>query len=793
MSCKFDHLYKEELRELVLHEDDPSLFTLRIALPKCPDVTKVEGYGLHPKDQFFKREVLPKRLETANMEVSIRNHFNLKPSTKITEDHYYKFLEENKEGYSNEIAWIKRMIHYRYNGKWCFINGRPYYLNRWNWFYLNQWYVNSDNDALGYAEFRDRDWMWWHAMMFAYTDTKAYYNYRVTYRDRSRPKTKYFAHKVQMDRWVHSCEQENKSLVKRGEAMRFLSFKKESGAFLIDMKYKTCMGVNYPKGRRDGATYRAQCMNYCIKTEGIDRNTGIQSKSDDDAKTVFTDKLVVPWQKLWFFFKPSHNGTSKPAERIFHQKKTTGTSNLSAPDGILGTMDFRSSQSAAYDGDKLYYVHQDEVGKKDIGSSVNVVERTRVLQKCVAQGAGKNIIGFILNTSTLNKASDGGSEFLQVCEGSHYEERDANGQTKFGLINIFIPSYIGLEFHVDEYGFTVVDTPPDPVKGIHGGMIDIGAKDYLLNKRQVFEDTEDWEGLNSEQRMYPIYWDDCFVDDHKNSGFNMKILNERYKELVVKSPPILSFDLEWSNGIGSDVLLVDNPTEGRFRASQLPDRSLWNLLERTPVGFAPHNRLMGKHVAGMDPFKFDNVVGKKSNGAGVVYRPFDPRVDDYDKAPHLWLTDQFTMTYDMRVDSKESYAQDMLKMCILTGSMANPESNVPLINDKFLEWGFGGFLIYMMKNGRSAVNPGSYATEATKNDIFAEYMSYINRRGPYEKHIEIIEQCKKIKSPKQMTNYDLFAAGGWALTGATLFNPFQKTEVETTQEALKLFETYDYD
>jgi len=151
------------------------------------------------------------------------------------------------------------------------------------------------------------------------------------------------------------------------------------------------------------------------------------------------------------------------------------------------------------------------------------------------------------------------------------------------------------------------------------------------------------------------------------------------------------------------------------------------------------------------------------------------------------------MTYDMRVDSKEYYAQDMLKMCILTGSMANPESNVPLINDKFLEWGFGGFLIYMMKNGRSAVNPGSSATEATKHDIFAEYMGYINRRGPYDKHIEIIEQCKKIKSPKQMTNYDLFAAGGWALTGATLFNPFQKTEVETTQEALKLFETYDYD
>ena len=52
-----------------------------------------------------------------------------------------------------------------------------------------------------------------------------------------------------------------------------------------------------------------------------------------------------------------------------------------------------------------------------------------------------------------------------------------------------------------------------------------------------------------------------------------------------------------------------------------------------------------------------------------------------------------------------------------------------------------------------------------KQDIFTEYMTWIENEADEETHIEILEECRDIDGPEDMTNYDLFTAGGYALLG----------------------------
>ena len=44
--------------------------------------------------------------------------------------------------------------------------------------------------------------------------------------------------------------------------------------------------------------------------------------------------------------------------------------------------------------------------------------------------------------------------------------RNANGQTKSGLYNLFIPMEWNMEGFIDRYGMPVLETPKEPVLGI---------------------------------------------------------------------------------------------------------------------------------------------------------------------------------------------------------------------------------------------------------------------------------------------------------------------------------------
>ena len=96
-----------------------------------------------------------------------------------------------------------------------------------------------------------------------------------------------------------------------------------------------------------------------------------------------------------------------------------------------------------------------------------------------------------------------------------------------------------------------------------------------------------------------------------------------------------------------------------------------------------------------------------------------------------------------------------------------PEINIPLLWDYFEARGYGGFLLYKVdpKTFEFGKTPGGQTSDKIKQDIFGEYMTWIQNEADGEKHIEVLEECRDIEGPEDMPNYDLFTAGGYALLG----------------------------
>lgn len=227
--------------------------------------------------------------------------------TSKTLDDIQNKLYRNQKEYAQEIAWIKREWDRRLNGYWLFINGKATYMDGWHYFYCGYW-----NLDIGLPEYRYRDYLFFHFARFCYTDTKL-----------------------------------------------------PDGT---DMERRLCYGFNYPKHRREGATYKAECINYEIVSRTRSVHGGIQSMDGDSAKDAFLDKLVNPWQKLPFFFKPKYTGSTAPKSVLMFDEPSinvTTKGGLANVDiGLQSKITYATTAARGfYDGKKLIFYHDDETGK----------------------------------------------------------------------------------------------------------------------------------------------------------------------------------------------------------------------------------------------------------------------------------------------------------------------------------------------------------------------------------------------------------------------------------------------
>jgi hypothetical protein len=531
-------------------------------------------------------------------------------------------------------------------------------------------------------------------------------------------------------------------------------------------------GFNYPKHRREGATTRASCKRYLVATSNKFARVGLQSKDKSHAsevhKTMIDDifKYEIP-----FWFKPIwDNDYTNQSSLNFYAPTSKESYDRNKP-SLKSIIDYRDSGAKAYDGLKLKYLHGDETGKT---TEVNVKTRWEIQRQCLSQGS--TIIGKCINTSTVDEMDKGGGRiFKQLCDQSHYHQRNEAGRTVSGLYNLFIPASEGYEGNdrdgvpfIDEYGFDRVDED--------GVLI---AEKYHLGIVEGYRRIGDMDGLIEYTRQFPLKWKDCWKQTAKDCNFNLAIIEERLDHYRNGNPDVQRGNFMWLNAIpdGQVIWVPDN--NGRFVLSyqfdnpQLANNYAFENGYRKPLN-------MNRFIAGGDPYKFRTTKeSRKSMGAGAVYMYYDSSIDG-NKDINDWTTGRFVCTYEFRPKDKQSYGEDMIMMCHYFGCQMFPEINVDFLWEYFEGRGYGGYL-YWQSDAYGKINrtPGAYTSEKLKEEIYREWQYYIEKTGRRERHTELLEQCKEIGD--DMTDYDLFVAGGLALVAA------KKTSIVIREERVEDF------
>lgn len=741
--------YARADRTLLINKDDEILQTIKVSLPEAPDLTTIDNYGLHAKNQFFQKTEMPSRLRALEKRFSSINDI-------------WDFLSKHALDYEVEIEWVEEQWHRIINGYWVYINGKPTYIDGWHYAYLNFWSID-----IGSPEYRSRDRKFFLFARFCYTDQTAYYPIRVL--DKKSREYNYFSDE--------------------DAAKKFLRNKKvdwdiESGEYIVDMGIRTCYGFNYPKHRREGATYKANEIIFVMAITNMSVNCGIQSMDGESAKKAFLKAIVKPWRKIPFFLRAQYNGSTNPQKRLEFDIPSSMAGGLSSFEiGLESQIDFAESQKAsAYDGEKLACLNNDECGKT-LGESVDY--RWQVQKKCLAQGNGRYINGLGINTSTVGEMSNkGGMSFFKLCKKSHFEIRNDTGQTESGLYNIFIPAYDGLEGFIDIFGESIINDPTEadiwripgiPYRDKNKQLR--GARNFLQGIRDEILLREDEDSLGDyeeEVRLHPHDFSECFITAGKNSGLDLKKITKRIKELQFDRTATERGDFEWLKGVkDTKVIWVPNEINGKFRKSLEVDITQTNRKHGT-MGKVHGNDIMiytpeffSKFTASADPYKFRVTQGmRRSKGGGAVRWNRDKEIDPDTKAIEEWKSCRTICTYSNRLDDIDQYCEDMLMMCVYWGAMMFPEINVPRVWDHFIIRGYGPYLKYhIATDGIWKKTPGFNMSGTMPEKLMAALQSDIKHHCHRQQHIEVLLEAKAIKGPDDLTNNDLLVAEGGAIMG----------------------------
>lgn len=816
--------YIEEDREVVFHEDDPHLDTIRIPLPRLEEwyskvlkrpvsreeaLTFVDGYGLPAKQQKFTRQVMPEKLKIIYEVVFNKKHAvhkaRYKEITDVKLEDIYEEIENNQKYYKNEIDWIKLQIKRGYLGYWCFIKGKPTYLTGRNYKFLNFWLVKKPGKPDNNPDYRDYQRQIFHAFEFFENTDLEFYKHKIMYRAGGKGNVLFTNANIQ-------------EIKERLEELGASEWIPEWNANVFRKSGKRVFhGINFVSGRRVAKT--ASSCAYCTfgTLEMPDQTFIIQAMNEDQAvDKIFIKQIQWPVNKLPFFLRPHNKGKLESKAGMAFQYE--GSMAVAARAGIVeDAMEcfikpLPATEKAADGEAEIRYVYRDEPAKKtdktaqdqDIPTWWNNTMKP-------ATERGENIVGFTIMPSTVgNMDTGGGAQFFEITNNSHYLDRNENGRTPTGLVNILLPGYYAVEGYLDEYGYSIIDDPQEPVMGMHGKMITQGAKTYLKNQAAYYERKRMWKELIELQQNFPPTWQQAFAVIPKDMGMPIELMRDRISELRFGKPITTRVDFKWvGDKFGGDVRVEDNP-KGKWVMSYLPPLEHRNRRtvvsaeegyiappDKSPI-YAPDISVMNKFFLSCDPVKFHkhNTVGKKkSKAAASVYYKRDTQVDPDGKPREEWVSQDFILHYLEEVTDKDIYHEEWLKVAIFLGAHVYPEwPDGEAVCEYFRFHGFDGYLLRdAAMDGRPENRPGVYAGDAEKNDMAGDMMTFFANNVKYMKHLEIIEEWTQMRGIDDLTNHDLCACSGWGIRAAKSRMPEIYKETYMPVELERGFDFFDVD
>lgn len=510
-----------------------------------------------------------------------------------------------------------------------------------------------------------------------------------------------------------------------------------------------CFGWIEVAGRRDGKTYKATEFLY----EGTSRkkfaNAGIQSKTGADAKIVF-NKLVSSFKKLPDFFIPiwdqSLGTTPKSEIRFYKTSKKGKQADLDQiGEELESVIDFKSSDTNAYDGQKLFRYVVDEVFKT---SEVDIYERWNAHRECLVDPISGKIIGKTLHTSTVDLVEGKMDVYRRFWEDSNQQNKNENGRTVTGLYRHFRSAADSIM--PDKYGNVNVEK----------------------NTRFILAELEGKKGntadYNAYKRRYPLSVEDAFRPSASNCHYDVDKLNDRYDILTMIPDKFTRGRLSWIvPGDLSKGVKFTPSNSGNFLMSNDVDwtSDRWNQVRFNGSKPIPANK--AKFVLGVDPFDHVTTVdSRKSNGAGALFAKFDPI--------NPLKSDKFVVIYCDRPKKPSIFYDDMLKICWFFGCQMLFEDQKQGIRQYFDGLGCTEFMLHLPDRKE----PGTPASQKTHQSIVDHTMEYINDCYQNIDYTALIDDWMQFDITNT-TKFDLAMASGYALIAADRIKPVvQKKEIK---------------
>lgn len=430
-------------------------------------------------------------------------------------------------------------------------------------------------------------------------------------------------------------------------------------------------GITEIARRRDGKSYRGGVWLYDRITKGSERHGGIQSKTDKDSRSFFSQKIVQPWRKLSWYFKPTHASTSNPKtslEFFGAAKKGKEASDEILNDNELGSyIDQRGSNELAYDGEALYGYVRDEVAKT---ANLSVWNSWEIVKPCLEKAPV--IFGKAFIPTTVEDMDKNGDEaYILLWKRSNQKRRNSNGQTQSGLYRMFFPAWEGLI--IDEWGFTK----------------EVESKRWIAHQREN-KSGIDLAGL---KRKYPLSVSEAFSANTKGCHFNAEKIDRRLQELLALHKPLYNrYTLRWKDGIKDGTVYASPDPNGRWYITRLPLPEEQNIVSRDSHGRPKSPGNTKKFRSGADPFDNDVTIdNRRSDGVFAIKRRYDPTIDMAGKSIRDFETNRYVCFYKGRPAPRQLY-EDAIMTCVFWGMAIHPETNKPgLVNEMNLR-GYKNFV-----------------------------------------------------------------------------------------------------
>ncbi len=547
-------------------------------------------------------------------------------------------------------------------------------------------------------------------------------------------------------------------------------------AWEICDKDPECMGINYAKKRRDGFSYRAVSIQLNRARKTFNSNFGMMSKTGDDAKECFA-KLVYGFQEYPSFLKPQVQSAEDVKKELYFkapiQRVTHKTRTVVKEMSLNTKINFKNTRENSYDGHKQKVLLSDESGKWE---EANFEKWFNVAKTCLIVGG--NIIGKLLNGSTVNESAKGGKAFKSVWKNSDSLIRNENGRTLSGLYRYFVPAYDGLEGFIDEYGASVIESPESPIKALDGSIIKVGSKSFLERERDAKRKAGDLVGYYEAMRQFPFDEEELFRDPASEMNiFDLDRIYEQldYNNLQVEQngQRLVRGNFEWIGGNRDCGEVGWMPSEkGRWLMWWTPkpdDRNKKIVKYGKP---SPANEHAG--VFSLDPYAAKQTSEKKhSLAASHGFRKLDLFEPD--------ISNCFVTQYWCRPSDPLIVYEDMIKQCVFYGWPILVESNKTNCLDHFRLRGYENYLMdrphiahteYSEKNQKEPGLPNF--GEAVRTVLIETYQSYISNNIGVNQETNKMGNCMfndtlddAIKfDPEKWTDYDLTVSAMIAVVGS---------------------------